>query len=232
MELPAILTTWMPWVILLLVLLAALLWLFLSKRTLEPEITEISTVKYRYRKRRKFCSERETAFLPVLERAAGGSIRVFSKVHAAYVLIPLMELSIENWNLSFDKIAAKQFDYVLCSVSDMSILCIIMLSTQKNTKSSIDKSLIKACRSAGIPVINLAAEKEYSAAECRYLLKKNIPEAFAQYSKKKLPVKIDTSQIKENLAEESLQEMLLREGQRRAQHLKLKRNKVKKPERS
>lgn len=231
MELPAILTTWVPWVILFLVLLA-LLRLYILKASPAPEIAEISTVKYRYRKRRQFCSESEVALLPVLERAAGGSIRVFSKVHAAYILIPRMELSIENWNLSFDRIAAKQFDFVLCSVSDMSILCIVMLSTQKNKKSNFDKFLLKACQSADIPVINLAAEKEYSAAECRYLLKKHIPDAFAQYRQKKLPVKIDTSQIKENLAEESLQEMLLLEGQRRAQHLKSKRNKVKKPERS
>ncbi|MEE9412167.1 MAG: DUF2726 domain-containing protein [Methylococcales bacterium] len=194
---------------------------FLSKATVTPKASEISTVKYRYRQRNKFCSESETTFLSVLEQAAGGSIRVFTKVHAAYVLIPRMELSIENWNSSFDKIAAKQLDYVLCSASDMSILCIVILSSQKNVKTSFDKFLQKACRSAEIPVISLAAEKEYSAAECRYLLKKYIPDAFAQYKQSKLPATIDVNKIKENSGEESLQVMLLREGRRRAMKLQL-----------
>lgn len=209
----------MPWVILLLVILA-LLRHFFSKATPAVQTSEISTVKYRYRQRKKFCKEEELAFLPILKRAAGGSISVFCKVHAAYVLIPRIELSIENWNLSFDKIVAKHFDYVLCSTIDMSILCVVMLYTQKNKKLNTDKFLLKACRSAGIPVVKISAEKEYTAAECRYILKKAIPDAFSKYGKSKAPVKIDTEHIKKKHSDDSLQLMLLREGRRRAQKLK------------
>jgi hypothetical protein len=222
--LPTTITTWVPWVILLLVILA-LLRLFVLKATPAAKSSEISTVKYRYRQRKKLCKDNEAAFLLILEKAAGGSVRVFSKVHAAHLLIPRMELSIENWNLSFDRIVAKQFDYVLCSTTDMSILCIVMLYTQKNKKPSTDKFLLKACRSAEIPVVKFSSEEDYTAAECRYLLKKAIPDAFARYSKSKAPVRIDTENIKQKNSEDSLQLMLLREGQRRAQKLQRIKNK-------
>ena len=219
MELPTTITAWVPWIILSLVILA-LLRFFVSKAKPVAKTPEISTVKYRYRQRKKFCKDNEAAFFPILERAAGGSIRVFSKVHAAYILIPRIELSIENWNLSMDKIVAKQFDYVLCSTTDMSILCVVMLYTQKNIKSSSFKFLLKACRSADIPVVKVSAEREYTAAECRYLLKKAIPDAFVRERQSKMPVKIDIEKIKQENSSDSLQAMLLQEGQLRAQKLK------------
>jgi hypothetical protein len=212
-------TTWVPWIILALVVLA-LSRLFFSKAAVETT-SEVSAVKYRYRKRNRFCTSSETLFLKILEKGAGGSIRVFSKVHAAHVLVPRRDLSIENWNASLDKIVTRRFDYVLCSVSDLSILCVVMISTPKNLKRSSFKFLQKACRSAGIPVITIPAEEELSPLHIRQLLKKHIPDAFPAKRKPDIARTTRIRQKKTSLssasAQESLQYMLLREGQRRAQ---------------
>lgn len=212
----------------MLLVILALLKFFVSRAdSSKTKTAEISTVKYRFRRRNTLCTASETAFLHVLEMAAGGSIRVFSKVHASHILIPRSDLSIDNWNLSFEKVVSKQFDYVLCSADDMSILCVVMLVTQKSIKNPSYRFILKACRSINLPVINLSAEKEYPPAQVRYLLKKHIPNAFPQDKGHEIPSILKARQAKlkktKNNPEDSLQEMLLREGKRRAQRIEHKK---------
>lgn len=217
-------TTWLPWILLLLGMIAFFLKHFFSRvkssATNEPVI---SNVKYRYRCRKSLCTANELSFLQVLEAAAGSSMRVYSKVHASHILIPRSELSIENWNLSFERVVSKQFDYVICSATDLTILCIVMLATEKSTKNPGYRFIIKACRSAGLPVINLAAEKEYAPSRIRHLLKKHIPDAFPKASHPAVSTMVKERREKLKLVQQttdSLQVMLLEEGRRRAKKLK------------
>ncbi len=220
-------TTWLPWVVLPLVMLAMVRLFFSRNKSDETVAPAISDVKYRYRRRRMLCTADEVSFLHDLETAAGSGIRVFSKVHASHILIPRSDLSIDNWNLSFEKVVSKQFDYVLCAASDLTILCAVMLVTQKSIKNPSYRFILKACRSVDIPVINLSTEKEYSPSQIRYILKKHIPSAFprARYHEVPSIIKEHQSKLsssKHKVPSESLQTMLLREGRRRAERLEEK----------
>ncbi|HFD13093.1 MAG TPA: DUF2726 domain-containing protein, partial [Crenotrichaceae bacterium] len=219
-------TSWLPWGILALVLLAVTGFFISNRDAPKTNTPAISKVKYRYRRRKSLCTMDELSFLQILEIAAGGSIRVFSKVHASQVLTPRSDLSIVNWNLSFEKLVSKSFDYVLCTADEMKILCVVMLETQKSIKKPSHNFILKACRAVQLPVIILAAEKEYSPKQIRYLLKKKIPDAFPRPENQEVPSIIREYQEKikltRNSKQDSLQMMLLKEGRRRVTRLKQK----------
>jgi|GEM_PF-5022150 len=199
--------------------------LFFSKtKTPETEEPVIPKVKYRFRSRKLFCAADELSFLYVLEKAAGGAIRVFSKVHASHLLIPRSELSIESWNLSYEKVVSKQFDYVLCSASDMTILCVVMRVTEKGIRNPGHRFILRACHSVGLPVINIAIERDYTADQIRRLLKKHIPDAFPkpQFHEVNSIIQERHKKLKsvKQSADDNLKTMLLKEVGRRAEELK------------
>ncbi len=219
--------TWLPWVMLLFVTMVVMMVFFFKAHTPKAETSVATNVKYRYRRRKALCAVNEFSFLQQIDAAAGSSMRVFSKVHASHVLIPRSDLSIDNWNLSFEKVVPKHFDFVLCSATDLTILGAVMIVTEKSIKNPSYRFLLKACRSVGIPVINLDAQKEYSPGQIRYLLKKHIPDAFPRPQLEEVPSIIKEHQAKrksnKRKPEDSLQTMLLQEGRRRASLIKDKK---------
>ncbi|MCH9696817.1 MAG: DUF2726 domain-containing protein [Gammaproteobacteria bacterium] len=218
-------TTWLPGIIVSIALIAVMWRLFSGKKSTAEEPADISNVKYRYRQRNALFNPNEIILLNEIEKAAGHSFKVFSKVHVSHILIPKSNLSIDSWNLSYEKVVSKHFDFVLCSAEEFKVQCVIMLVTDKSIKNPNHRFLMKACRSVGLEVINLSTQKEYTASQIRYILKKHIPECLPTKQALEVPSVIKerrkkVQETKKSVSSDNLQKMLLTEGRRRAQKIK------------
>lgn len=157
----------MEWFLLTAVLLFVLILLpYLSKR--------LSTNKeYSYQKQAALFSPAERSFLGVLQQAVGENARVFGKVRVADVLTPAKGLSRSGWQMSFNKISGKHFDFLLCDPNDLSILCALELNDRSHDagkRKGRDAFLENACRSAGLPLIWMPAKAAYSIPEIQEVL--------------------------------------------------------------
>jgi hypothetical protein len=126
--------------------------------------------KHPYRKLETLFSPAERSFLGVLNQVVADNAYVFGKVRVADVLAPVKNSSRKNWQISFNKISRKHFDYILCDKKDLSILCAIELNDKshnsKNRKAR-DEFLTAACESANLPLIQVPAQAAYNIDEIR-----------------------------------------------------------------
>ena len=129
--------------------------------------------EYPYRKLETLFSPAERSFLGVLNQVVADNAYVFGKVRVADVLTPEKESSRKKWQISFNKISGKHFDYILCDKNDLSVLCAIELNDKshnsKNRKAR-DKFLTDACSSANFPLIQVPAQAAYNLDEIREAL--------------------------------------------------------------
>ncbi len=124
--------------------------------------------KYPYMNSGPLFSSAERSFLGVLSQAIGGNAQVFGKVRVADVVTPMKGMSRSNWQIAFNKISGKHFDYLLCDKNDLSVLCAIELNdSSHNSKSrkDRDKFLEGVCKAAGIQLIQIPAKATYSISE-------------------------------------------------------------------
>lgn len=76
----------------------------------------------------------------------------------------------KNWQIAFNKISSKHFDYVLCDKDDLSVVAIIELDdkSHKQEKSiSRDKLIESACSSAGLKLVRFSAKASYQVQVIR-----------------------------------------------------------------
>jgi hypothetical protein len=119
-----------------------------------------------YSRKRTLFSPAERSFLGVLEQAVGAEYRIFGKIRVADVLEPRRGMDRRTHQAAFNRISAKHFDFVLCALADLSILCAIELddaSHQRAGRQDRDAFLVEACRSAGLPLIRVKAQRAYSS---------------------------------------------------------------------
>lgn len=119
----------------------------------------------------------EKKFLHVLDQALGKEFRIYGKVRIADTILPKRTLSRKKWNRHFFQISSKHFDYVLCDRTSMDPICVIELndrSHQKKERIKRDQLVEKACRSANLPLIWIAVQKEYDKREIQHQIKKEI----------------------------------------------------------
>jgi len=98
---------------------------------------------------------------------------VFGKVRVADVLKPSKGGARKQWQIAFNKINNKHFDFVLCDKNDLSVLCAIELNDKShNTKKRKDRDafLTAACESAMLPLIQIPAQAAYNIDEIRQTL--------------------------------------------------------------
>ncbi|TDY03823.1 DUF2726 domain-containing protein [Thiohalophilus thiocyanatoxydans] len=150
----------MEWVIVLLVLVV-IVSVFLKSP---------SGKDYNYRQRRMLFTPAERSFLGVLDQAISDKYRVFGKVRVADIITPAKGMSRKNWQIAFNRISAKHFDYVLCSKDKLEVIAVIELDDKShNTKKANDRDslLENACKSASLSLIRFQAKSNYQIQNVR-----------------------------------------------------------------
>lgn len=120
--------------------------------------------KLDYQRLPSLFTDAEIAFMRALHLAVDGRGTIFGKVRIADVLEPAKELSRSNWQTSFNKIAMKHFDFVICNNDNLSIICAIELddkSHNRNNRIERDVFVNSACESAKFPLVRFKASSSY-----------------------------------------------------------------------
>lgn len=134
--------------------------------------------KFNYQKQARLFTPAERSFLGVLDLAIGNEYRILGKVRVADVLAPQKGLSRKNWQIAFNRISAKHFDYLLCDPKTLEVKAAVELDdSSHNSKARVkrDAFLEGACESAGLPLIRIKAKRNYQVSA----VKETIAAAFA-----------------------------------------------------
>ncbi len=136
---------------------------------------------YPYNQQKTLLSAAERSFYGVLCRAVEGRAIVFVKVRVGDVLKTKAGLSASVRQSAFNKIAAKHFDYVLCSPDDLSIISTVELDdSSHNTLKRIkrDEFLMEACKAANLTLHRIKAKNGYNIDDVRDSLFSDSPSSF------------------------------------------------------
>ncbi len=128
---------------------------------------------YPYQMEKALFSPAERSFFGVLSQAVGDRAQVLGKVRVADVIAPKKGLSRSDWQKAFNKISAKHFDFLICNKDDLSVLCAVELNDSSHATKSRqqrDRLLEAACRSAGLPLIQVPAKAAYVLGDIRGLV--------------------------------------------------------------
>jgi len=148
--------------VLVLVVIIAVLLAFFSKSS-----------QVKYLKRGALFSPAERSFLGVLEKALESEYRILGKVRIADVLTPERGHSRKKWQIAFNKISAKHFDFVLCHVNTLEVIAVVELDDKSHNRQKAkarDQIVQSACESSGLPLIRFAAKASYQIRDIRHLV--------------------------------------------------------------
>jgi len=124
----------------------------------------------RYIKRKGFLSAAERSFFGVLGQSVSSDIYVTCKVRVADVLAPAKGQARKDWQVAFNRISAKHFDYVLCSAGTMEVVAAVELDDRSHGSKKAkarDAFLNNACEQSGLPLVRFPARKSYEISEVR-----------------------------------------------------------------
>ena len=110
----------------------------------------------------------ERSFLGVLDLAVPGDYLVFGKVRIADILTPKKGMDRKNWQIAFNKISAKHFDYVLCKKDTLEVALVIELDDKSHSRKSVkvrDAFVNSACQTAELKLLRFSAKSKYSVSE-------------------------------------------------------------------
>ena len=125
---------------------------------------------YNYRQKGPLFTAAERSFLGVLDAAVSDNYRVFGKVRVADIINPVKGMDRKDWQIAFNKISSKHFDYVLCSKDKLEVIAVIELDDKShNTKKAIkrDALLESACKSAELNLVRFQAKSGYQVQAVR-----------------------------------------------------------------
>jgi len=106
----------------------------------------------------------EVEFLKYLQSAFEGKLYVFGKVRVADVIQVDKSVSRTNFWKLFNKISRKHFDYVLCDMNTLSVICAIELddsSHRRKDRVDRDNFLNQACKVSDLPLIRIPTSNTY-----------------------------------------------------------------------
>lgn len=132
----------------------------------------------------------ERSFLGVLQQAVGEDAQVFGKVRVADVITPAKGLPRSDWQRAFNRIAAKHFDFIVCTSDDLSVVCALELndaSHQSKKRQQRDSFLEAVCSAAGIPLVQVEAKSGYVVPDIRALLAPYLGNEVASHSATQAP---------------------------------------------
>ncbi|MCY7297071.1 DUF2726 domain-containing protein [Alteromonas sp. a30] len=119
----------------------------------------------------------ERSFLGILDSAVSDKYRIFGKVRVADVMSPKKGMDRKNWQIAFNKISAKHFDYVLCCKDTLKVIAVIELDDKSHKKKSSqtrDKFLESACDSANLKLVRFPAKASYVISEVSEVIENTI----------------------------------------------------------
>lgn len=125
---------------------------------------------YPYISRGHLFTDAERSFMAVLSQAVAGKAYLLGKVSVADVLTPKPTLPNSEKQSAQNRINSKHFDFVLCRIDTMQILCAIELNDRSHKsakRQARDEFLRGACASANIPLQVFQTKYSYSVAEIR-----------------------------------------------------------------
>ena len=143
-----------------------------DKLRLEPSarLPEISAPVCSYQHKQYILSKAEQAFHKALAQGLGDQFMILMKVRVSDVLQPSQGSNKSTWQSAFNRIIAKHFDFLLCSLNSYEIIAAIELddrSHNRENRKKRDKFLNSACESANFPLIRISARNIYSAQEIK-----------------------------------------------------------------
>ncbi len=136
----------------------------------KAKITSPKPIEASYEKIGALFTPAERSFLGILNLACDDKAVVFGKVRIADILKPQKGLNRSQWQIAFNKISSKHFDFVICNLDDLSILSVIELDdSSHNKKSAIkrDELVELACKNASLKLHRFKASAAYNVNEIR-----------------------------------------------------------------
>jgi hypothetical protein len=136
-----------------------------------------SSVGFPYQRAAALFSAAERSFLGVLDQAASPEYRVFGKVRVADIAALKPGLGASARQGALNRVASKHFDFVVCRANDLSVLCAVELNDKshgsKRAKAR-DEFVEGVCRTIGLPLLQVPAQRSYSVADIRTQLQATI----------------------------------------------------------
>jgi hypothetical protein len=126
--------------------------------------------RFPYRLQPALFSPAERSFLGALEQALGDELRIFGKIRVADVVKVEGVRDRSARQRAFNRIQAKHFDFLLCRPDDLSVVAAIELDDRSHgtrKRKERDNFLRGVCEAAGLPLLNIPAQRSYSVAELR-----------------------------------------------------------------
>lgn len=126
--------------------------------------------KIKYIKCEFLFSNAEKNFLKSLDQAVETRVRIFGKVRIADAIsiADNKDKNKKRWQVAFNKVAMKHFDYVICDRRDLKILAVIELddnSHNSKDRKSRDTFLNDLCNSVGLPLVRVKAARYYDTSQ-------------------------------------------------------------------
>ncbi|WP_299004105.1 DUF2726 domain-containing protein [uncultured Shewanella sp.] len=137
-----------------------------------------SSPSLQYKQHQALFSPAENTFFKILLSAIQApafneKYLLFGKVRIADVLTPRNNLNRQQWQIAFNKISSKHFDFVLCDKQTLKVIAVIELDDKSHQRKKVqarDKLVNKACASADLPLIRFTAKKGYNINEVTNIL--------------------------------------------------------------
>ncbi len=136
------------------------------------------SIDFPYKKIDTLFSPAERSFLGVLNQAIGEQVQIFGKVRVADVITPKKGMNRSQWQIAFNKISGKHFDFLLCDKNNLSVLCVIELNDKShNSKKRQDRDafLEGSCNTAGLSLVQIPAQATYSINELQQMFISFLP---------------------------------------------------------
>lgn len=142
--------------------------IFIGLLILKP--TNPKDQEHKYELKKRLMSNAETNFYQVLKIAIKEDYEIFCKVRIADVIQPIKNQNKKQWQSSFNKISSKHFDYILCDKKTLTIKKAIELDDKSHNSRKTkrrDNFVNKAAETAGMELIRVKAQRQYSVEEIR-----------------------------------------------------------------
>ena len=128
--------------------------------------------RVRYR-RGRFLSANEKAFLRALDEALGGRWRVFAQVRLADLVEVGREAGARRRRMALNRVFGKSIDFVICEAESLDPVAAIEVDDRTHllpARRERDACVNAVFDDIGVPLIRVAAQRSYGAAELRDLL--------------------------------------------------------------
>ena len=162
----------MEWI---LVLFAFLVFVIIFIKSNSPANTQETPS---YRQVEAFLTPAERSFYGVLKQVTPSEFTVMAKVRIADVLLPQKGMARKEWQVAFNKISAKHFDFVICDNGTMQVLAAIELDDKSHRNHKTKKRDVfveTACSSAALPLLRFQAKRAYQPEDVKVMLQGSLP---------------------------------------------------------